>query len=519
MEQEHGRRLFRMVIPASSTNVFSSVIKSTVALGPLIVATVADKLPDWDVEVIHEAGCRKWVARDAQGNIDHRALQKDRPAYAVGFYGGISCAMTRLWEIAKFYQSQGVLTISGGLHSHYEPLESLQNGIDVVVHGNGETAIRDILQRFQHGESFTGIAGVSFLQDGDMVSTPVASTEAKHNRLLENLPYPNFGLIRDCRIKEYPIGRIRGCSMNCEFCSVKGKACWYSPEKLFETVRWLVETREAKHFFLVDDRMEEDKEGTRRFFELIKEKYGRGLKFYVQARLEAAKDQQFLALLRDAGVRRVYIGYESPIDEDLKAMRKGYRAADMLEWTKIYRRLGFFIHAMFIFGYPGTHSSSLTARQRMEELKKFIRLAELDSIQVLKPIPLPGSELRERLAKSGNLFPLEIVPWEMFDGTHADFNPDSDMTLEELQKYPTKIMSWFYHGRSLWRIGLRTLLMPVDYLLRGWHSWYRGWWNDIVRFGGSRVMERWKRRNDEAAFVKKVEDWLKKGKKHQYHNV
>jgi radical SAM superfamily enzyme YgiQ (UPF0313 family) len=147
--------------------------------------------------------------------------------------------------------------------------------------------------------------------------------------------------------------------------------------------------------------MEEDKAGTMRFFELIKNKYGRKLEIYVQTRLEAAKDIEFMTLLRDAGVHRVFIGFESPIDEELRAMRKGYRSADMLEWTKIYHRFGFFIHAMFIFGYPGTQTCSLTAKKRMAELKKFIRRAKLDSIQILKPIPLPGSELRERLTKSG----------------------------------------------------------------------------------------------------------------------
>jgi len=102
MKKKNKRHLFRIVIPASSTNVFSYVMKTTVALGPIMVATVADKLFDWDVEVIHEAGSRKGIAHDAQGNIDHAAIQKERPADVVGFYGGISCSMPRLWEVRGF---------------------------------------------------------------------------------------------------------------------------------------------------------------------------------------------------------------------------------------------------------------------------------------------------------------------------------------------------------------------------------------------------------------------------------
>jgi radical SAM superfamily enzyme YgiQ (UPF0313 family) len=254
--------------------------------------------------------------------------------------------------------------------------------------------------------------------------------------------------------------------------------------------------------------MEEDREGTKRFFELIKNKYGRKLHFSAQTRLDTAKDQEFLTLLRDVNVRRVYIGYESPIDEDLQAMKKGYSSADMLEWTKVYHSFGFFVHAMFIFGYPGHKAGSLSAEERMNELKKFIHTAKLDSIQVLKPIPLPGTALRERLAKSGQLLPLEIIPWEMYDGNHVCFTPH-DMSLRELQECPTKIMGWFYRSRSLFWIGLRTLIMPIDYLLRGWQAWYRDWWNDVRRFGGSRVYKKWKRRNNEALFLKRVEEWLK----------
>ncbi|MHA2113544.1 MAG: hypothetical protein ACW98W_18925 [Candidatus Hodarchaeales archaeon] len=101
----------------------------------------------------------------------------------------------------------------------------------------------------------------------------------------------------------------------------------------------------------------------------------------------------------------------------------------------------------------------------------------------------------------------------MYDGNHVNIIPnDKEMTLEELQKYPMKIMSWFYHGRSFFRIGFRTIMMPVDYFLRGWQAWYHGWWNDIVRFGGSRILEKWKKRNDEDTFIRKIENWLKKRK-------
>jgi len=173
------------------------------------------------------------------------------------------------------------------------------------------------------------------------------------------LPYTDFGLVRFSKIKIYQIGRIRGCSRNCEFCSVKGKPRWASDQFLFDQVQWLVETRKAREFFIVDDRLEEDREGSLSFFNKIAKKYGRSLDFTVQARLEAGKDQEFLVAMKKAGVRVVCIGYESPIDEELQAMQKGYSSKDMLEWTKLYHSFGFLIHAMFIWGYPAKNVSEL----------------------------------------------------------------------------------------------------------------------------------------------------------------
>ena len=50
--------LFRMIIPAfPDVNVFTRQAKKTTALGPIMVATAANKLWGWRVEVIDENNC------------------------------------------------------------------------------------------------------------------------------------------------------------------------------------------------------------------------------------------------------------------------------------------------------------------------------------------------------------------------------------------------------------------------------------------------------------------------------
>ena len=69
--KNNRRYLFRMIIPAMADNVFNRIMKKTIALGPVMVATAAGELPDWDAEIIHEAGSQKQIPRNAEGKINH----------------------------------------------------------------------------------------------------------------------------------------------------------------------------------------------------------------------------------------------------------------------------------------------------------------------------------------------------------------------------------------------------------------------------------------------------------------
>ena len=504
MNSESKWPLFRLIIPAfPELNIFTRVVQRTTALGPVIVATAASKLWGWRVEVIDENNC-KGAPKDENGFLDHRALQAQSPAEVVGFYCGLSSTIPRVWKLAQFYRAMGATTIAGSWHTHYAPEEALKKGIDIVVHGDGEMVVRQILMSIEKGESIENIAGISFLdKKGGYRNNPVEILDMENLNLL---PYTDFGLVRFAKIKLHPIGRIRGCSRNCEFCSVKGKPRWASGQFLFDQVQWLVETRKASEFFIVDDRLEEDREGALFFFDRIAQKYGKSLDFTVQARLEAAQDKEFLTAMKKAGVRVVCIGYESPIDEELQAMRKGYSSRDMLRWTRMYHNIGFLIHAMFIWGYPSKKISGirLSTKKRAKRFRTFVRNARLDTVQILRAIPLIGSELRARLEKDKRLFPLEVLPWERYDGNYACFKP-KDMSLRELQEVPTKLMKGFYDPMSLFRIALKTLAFPIDYMIRGWDTWYRSWRNDLRKYGGHLVIKRWAKCYKRDDFVRKLE--------------
>jgi radical SAM superfamily enzyme YgiQ (UPF0313 family) len=503
LPNKDGWSLIRFIIPVfPEVNIYTRIAGRTTSLGPIMAATAASKLWGWRVEVIDENNYAG--PRDENGLPDHGKLQEENPASVAGFYCGLTSTMDRVFELAGFYHGQGTVNIAGSWHTHYCPEEALNRNIDIVVHGDAEEAIRQILFSLQKEESVSDIPGISLLENSLLKRNPPEMIEIAN---LGELPYPDFGLLKHAKkIKLYPIGRTRGCGMNCEFCSVKGKARWAGARHLFNAVSWLVETRGADYFFIVDDRLEENIEGTIEFFRLISEKYGNSLSFVVQIRLEAAKNIALIEAMKKAGVRIVCVGYESPIDEDLFAMRKGYNSKNMLEWTKILRR-HFWVHGMFIFGYPHKKKiSELSVDEMAKRFRKFIRKAKISSIQILHPGPGVGTDLRARLLKEGRIFPLDVVPWSKYDGSYACFIPDN-MTLAELQEMPIKIMGWYYNWINSLKILYRTVAFPFDYLIRGWYRWHHDWLSDITKYGGHRLLKRWRNTQKKNPFLEGLEKY------------
>lgn len=498
--------LIRFIAPVfPEVNIFSRAAKKTTPLGLINVATAANKVWGWRVEVIDENNYRGPC--DKNGLPDHNHLQNENPASVVGFYCGLSSTMDRAFELIEFYHAQGTINLAGGWHVHYCPEEALNHYVDIVVHGDAEIVIQQILTALMRDEAISNIPGISFWKNGQQKSNPPVMLQVSD---LSDLPYPDFGLLRYAnKIKIYPIGRVRGCGMNCEFCSVKGKPRWASPQYMFHLVKWLVKTRGARQFFIVDDRFEENIEGAEEFFKQIYTEYENWLDFMVQIRLETARNVPFLEIMQKAGVRSIAVGYESPIDEDLKAMRKGYLSRHMIEWTKVLRRF-FWVHAMFIFGYPSKEKrTELTSAEMIKRFKMFIRKSRVSTIQVLHPVPIVGSDLRTRLMEENRIFPLDIVPFKKYDGNYVCFIPDN-MSVSEFQEAPIELMKWFYSPFSFLRIPFRTIAFPVHYFIKGWRHWHYSWLRDIVRYGGHRLLNRWQKRQKNDLFLQKLEEFKNK---------
>jgi len=506
------RYLFRIVNPTYPPfTIYSALSGKTTALGPISVGTAAREVEGWDVEIIDENNLRRFGPVCPSGGADHALIQKQRPADLVGFYGGLTSTVSRIFELAQRYKSMGVPTLAGGQHFVDETIpETLSSGIDLILEGEAEETIKELLLAFKQGTPFDAVPGLVFKKNGLVKRTPPRAPVQD----LDTLPLPDFSLLRYAKISLYPIGRVRGCGMNCEFCTVKGRPRYASPEKLVQHVAKLVETMSANKFFIVDDLFAQDRRETLRLCALLKayqDNIGKRLNFSVQIRVDKAKDTELLSAMRNAGIYAVAIGLESPIHEELVAMNKHLKPEDMLEKIKIFHRSGFFVHGMFIFGYPMKQGCTfeMTAGERLKKYKNFIKKARLDTIQIMLPIPLPGSQLRERFMKQNKVYPLKNLGWQYYDGSFPLLEMDKPLTSEEAQQAMRKIMGRFYNIRYLLMFLLNIISFPrlifyLAHLKSGWRRWYRRWRNYFLRFSGSKIVKNWSNRLQKGTFLEEL---------------
>jgi radical SAM superfamily enzyme YgiQ (UPF0313 family) len=480
------------------------------AMGPVCVATAVTDLPGWDAEVIDENNFRHGPM-DAAGRPDHDAIQRGRPADVVGLYGGLTSTIPRLMEIARLYKAMGVQTIAGGNHFVEENVEqALRDGIDIVVCGEGEKTIVELLACLDAGGDLRSVRGIAFLANGQVIQTPMREPITA----FDELPIPDFSVLRNARVRYYPVSGIRGCGMDCEFCTVKGKPRFASPQRVMEQFASIHEKWGGKIFFIVDDLFGQNRGDTLRLCKMLRDyqdQVGVHFSITVQIRLDRARDSELLHAMRQARINTLAIGFESPIAEELKAMNKRLDPQAMIEMAHLYRRAGFRVHGMFIFGYPAPQGQPfvMSAKERVRHFQRFIRKARLTTVQVMLPGPLPGTELTRRLRAANRIYPTDRVGLEYYDGNFPLIVPDPPLTPEEMLASVRKITHGFYGPQHLLAVAGSIIAFPVLVLWlhnlgAGWQKWYRRWAGSLYRTGGWLLLRKWTAEFKKDGFLAKL---------------
>ena len=343
------------------------------------------------------------------------------------------------YRLADRLRTGGARVVLGGSHVTFLPEEGLCHA-DWVLRGEAETTFDRFLDMVEGRTSPGAVPGLSFLEDGAAVHNPLDASPVE----LDDLPVPDVNLVAGkcqsyCHEGVIPLQTSRGCPHQCSFCSVVAmfgrKMRFASPERVAEEL----ERRrgQGKSVFFYDDNFCASPARTKRLLEYLLKKGNLLPRWHAQVSVRAARDLEMLALMRRAGCRTVFVGFESIQPEALALYRKRQSVDDIREAIERFHRYGMWVHGMFVAGADSEDAGTIqsTAQFAIDE--------DIDSIQISVLTPFPGTLLFDQMEQSGRILTKE---WSQFDGQHAVFQP-TRMTPEDLAKETIQAMSRVYSTR------------------------------------------------------------------------
>ncbi|HEY6348181.1 MAG TPA: radical SAM protein [Candidatus Angelobacter sp.] len=202
--------------------------------------------------------------------------------------------------------------------------------VDVVVRGEAEQSLPQLLDAMTTCRSLDAVPGVTFRRGGEVLRNPDAPLVLD----LDSLPFPAFHLFPDVRFcRHFPLELGRGCPFACTFCSTndffRRRFRLKSPEHMIAEMRKVRQTYGIHSFELVHDMFTVDRKRVVAFCEALlenKEEFTWGC----SARTDCI-DEELIALMARAGCRGIFFGIETGSARMQKIIDKGLELNDSAE--------------------------------------------------------------------------------------------------------------------------------------------------------------------------------------------
>jgi len=301
-------------------------------------------------------------------------------------------------ELARILKGHCELLVAGGALPTTEP-ETFLDDFDVVVMGEGEETILEIVNQFKNGGSFFQTRGIAFKNKdtGQVKRTPSRGLMSD----IDRLPPPSRELFENDSYQQYYSGKFgykttaimtsRGCPFECDFCS---RPIFGNDFRARSASKVADEVEEAislgyNRIWFADDCFTLNRT---RLIEVCNEIINRKLKIGWEclSRVDTL-DSETADKMKQAGCVRMFFGIESGNDSILKIMNKQITTKQAYIATQICKKHGIKAGAFFILGYPGENAKTIL------NTVKFAASLPLDYLSFTLPYPIPGTPLFERL--------------------------------------------------------------------------------------------------------------------------
>jgi magnesium-protoporphyrin IX monomethyl ester (oxidative) cyclase len=279
---------------------------------------------------------------------------------------------------------ESIPLIVGGYKATVE-VESLFRacpGIDIIIRGEGEETIKEILK----DTPLEKILGISYREGQEIIhnaNRPLPDVDiigSPDRALRRNKYYMRVNGIGLADLTFDSVLSARGCPFNCKFCTFNlnplGQKRDYAARSVQSVVREIEEIR-ANTILFNDDNFFTDIKRSEEICDLI---IARKIKkrFLAQARIEIAQHPRLLDKMVKAGFKMLFMGIESPHDHILAELNKGFDSAAIRRCFAVLKKYPIYYHGYFIYGNIGE------TEKEMLYIAKFAKEISLDSITFQK---------------------------------------------------------------------------------------------------------------------------------------
>ena len=382
-------------------------------------------------------------------------LALEARAEVVGIYSMVTMLDDSLW-FARQLRGQSRLLVAGGPMPTCDPKLYLDE-FDVVVRGEAEQTMIELLEAYQSGGALSAVAGIVLRKErSTQADTGLAFTNDRSFRKdLDGIAFPARELLPNSEYIEYTkrkygysittVMSTRGCPFRCEFCSnvvFGGSYRERSAANVVDEIEAALELGYERISF-ADDVFTMKRERVVSVCDAI---LRRGLKFKWEClgRVDAL-DAATADMMRQAGCTRIYFGIESGNEEVLELMNKRITPGQARNAVRLATAAGLEVGAFFILFYPGDTESTVL------ETLHFAASLPLDYLGLSMPYPLPGTALYKRVK----------------DSIHRDWRPEesafgSHVLIFKSDFSETKMWFGIFKGQAQFRMRKRLgRLAPV----------------------------------------------------------
>ena len=326
-------------------------------------------------------------------------------------------------EILQRYRPEARIILMGPGPSYFID-KCLVNDRIIIVRGEPEATIVELLHAIDEGKSFYNILGISWISMGRIVNNGFRPLIKD----LDSLPLPARHFIADRRYYNPKIKHkgyttaftSRNCPYHCIYCvpssltfareienkrfnGHKPPISYRSPESVDREMAMLHEQGYQAIGFM-DDNFIWNEERTSQLCDIMK-KYG--MLWGCQARVDAITEP-IAKMLGESGCCYVDLGVESFNDEILKYVRKGITTEQIYEAIRLLKKYNVPVKLNVLIG-----SSPLETKETLRHTLKEAKKLKVDQVMFNIVSPFPGTEFYKLCKENGWLSTGDYVPTDV----------------------------------------------------------------------------------------------------------